>query len=150
MGILLRWDLKLFKIEDVRKSSELNRSKNVRRTGDGDNFASYLNSGSISDNKNIPATSSITSADAIFAAQMVNDEEEREIRKKLIKKGKNLIEMLEEIRDSLLFGEISKDRLIEISRMVKKKDFSSTDDVLNNIIEEIELRVEVELAKIMK
>lgn len=140
----------MLKIEDVRKSSELNRSKNVRRTGDGDNFASYLNSRNISDNKNIQASSSITSADAIFAAQMVNDEEEREIRKKLIKKGKNLIEGLEEIRDSLLFGEISKDRLIEISRMVKRKDFLSTDDVLNDIVEEIELRVEVELAKIMK
>ena len=140
----------MLKIEDVRKSSELNRSKNVRRTGDGDNFASYLNSGNISDNKNIQASSSITSADAIFAAQMVNDEEEREIRKKQVKRGFVLIEKLEEIRDALLDGYVSKDKLIEISRFVKEHQVESGDARLQEIIAEIELRVEVELAKLTR
>ena len=47
-------------------------------------------------------------------------------------------------------GEISKDRLIEISRLVKQKDVSSADEKLQEIMQEIELRVEVELAKLMR
>ena len=37
-------------------------------------------------------------ADAIFAAQMVDADEEKEVRKKLIKRGQTLLEKLEEIR----------------------------------------------------
>ena len=101
-------------------------------------------------NKEVQATAALTSADAIFAAQSVSDEEERQIRKKLIKKGSTLLDNLEEIRDGLLRGEISKDRLIEISRLVKQKDVSSADEKLQEIMQEIELRVEVELAKLMR
>ncbi len=47
-------------------------------------------------------------------------------------------------------GVISKEKLIEISRLVKDKKFHSEDPRLTEIIGEIELRVEVELAKLMK
>ena len=76
--------------------------------------------------------------------------EEREARRKLLKHGQSLIEKLEEIRRGLLAGHISKDKLIEISRFVKDKHFQVEDDRLNEIIAEIELRVEVELAKLMR
>ena len=81
---------------------------------------------------------------------MVVDEEEREIKKKLIKRGNALLEKLEEIRDALLFGSISKEKLIEISRFVKERNFNSNDESLQEIIQEIELRVEVELAKLTR
>ena len=140
----------MFKVEDIRKSNELAQGKNVRKTSTGVSFSDYLSSGKIDQNQQVQATSAITSADAIFAAQMVSDEEEHQIKKKLIKKSNTLIDNLEEIRNGLLSGEISKDRLIEISRFVKQKDISSQDERLQEILQEIELRVEVELAKLMK
>ena len=81
---------------------------------------------------------------------MVSDEEEREIRKKLVKRGNQLLEKLEDIRDGLLAGYISTDKLIEISRMIKEPQFASSDPKLQEIMAEIELRVEVELAKLTK
>ena len=81
---------------------------------------------------------------------MAGENEEEEIKKKLLKRGKNLIERLEEIRDGLLIGSISKERLIEISRFVKEQSYESADKRLTELLEEIELRVEVELAKLMK
>lgn len=74
----------------------------------------------------------------------------KEVRKKLIKRGQTLLEKLEEIRDGLLMGYISRDRLIEISRLVKDNRYQSEDPRLQEILGEIELRVEVELAKLMK
>ena len=138
----------MFKIEDVRKTTELTQGKNIRKTG-GENFVDYLNTGGVSKQDQIQATSAMTSADAIFAAQMVQDEEERQIRQKLVKKGNALLEKLEEIRDGLLAGEISREKLIEISRFVKERDMQSSDPRLQEILQEIELRVEVELAKLM-
>lgn len=81
---------------------------------------------------------------------MVDADEEKEVRKKLIKRGQTLLEKLEEIRDGLLMGYISRDRLIEISRLVKDNRYQSEDPRLQEILGEIELRVEVELAKLMK
>ena len=60
------------------------------------------------------------------------------------------MEKLEEIRDGLLAGQISKDKLIEISRMVKENRPPAQDPVLQEILDEIELRVEVELAKLTR
>lgn len=68
----------------------------------------------------------------------------------MLKRGKNLIEKLEEIRDGLLLGSISRESLINISRMVKERRYESADPRLKEIMDEIELRVEVELAKLMK
>lgn len=139
----------MFKVEDIRKTNELTRGKSIGKVSSGENFADYLKTGMAEKNKEVSATAALTSADAIFAAQSISDEEERQIRKKLIKKGNTLLENLEEIREGLLSGEISKDRLIEISRFVKQKDVSSADQKLQEIMQEIELRVEVELAKLM-
>ena len=81
---------------------------------------------------------------------MVDDEEQKQIRKKLRRRAEELIEKLEEIRDGLLSGQISKDKLIEISRMVKAQHPSSDDLRLQEILSDIELRVEVELAKLTR
>ena len=102
------------------------------------------------DKASLTAASGVSSSDALLAIQMAGDDEEQEIRKKLLKRGKNLIEKLEEIRDGLLLGSISRESLINISRMVKERRYESADPRLKEIMDEIELRVEVELAKLMK
>lgn len=139
----------MFKVEDIRKTNELVQGKNVKKIG-GENFADYLNTANVSKNNQVQATAAMTSAEAIFAAQAVDEEEERQVRRKLVKKGLTLLENLEEIRNGLLAGHISKDRLIEISRFVKEKNRSCHDPKLEEIMQEIELRVEVELAKLMR
>ena len=140
----------MFKVEDIRKTNELTQGKNTKKVSSETSFADFLKVQTAQEKQQIQTTSAVASADAIFAAQMISDEEESQIRKKLIKKGKDLLDSLEEIREGLLFGEISKDRLIEISRMVKQKDVSSQDEKLQAILQEIELRVEVELAKLTR
>ena len=139
----------MFKVEDIRTTSEPVSGKNVKKTG-SENFADYRQTSGASKASAVQATAAVTSADAIFAAQMVDGEEERQRRRKLIKKGNALLDNLEEIREGLLLGEISKSRLIEISRFVKEKDMVESDPRLREIIEEIELRVEVELAKLTR
>lgn len=140
----------MFKVNDINKAKELNSSKTVKKSEGGDSFSSYLQKTASSGSAPISGTGNIAVADAIFATQMVGNEEEREMRRKMVKRGQQLIEKLEEIRDSLLAGHISKERLIDISRMVKERSINASDERLNEIMAEIELRVEVELAKLTK
>lgn len=140
----------MFRIDDIRKSAELAKGKSTRKVSTGESFSEYLKMSSAQEGNNIQNTTAMTSADAIFAAQMVDGEEERQKKQKLLKRSYGLLDRLEEIRDGLLLGSISKDKLIEISRMVKNKNIKCDDEKLMEIMEEIELRVEVELAKIMR
>lgn len=139
----------MFKVSDVNKNKELSSTKSAKKVG-GESFSSYLSESVKSESAQVSQMSNISVADAIFATQMVNGEEEREIKKKLLKKANTFIDKLEEIRDGLLVGHISKDKLIDISRMVKERQVETSDERLKSIMEEIELRVEVELAKLMR
>ena len=134
----------MIKVNDINKSNELNSAKTAKRPGEGPSFSSFLSE--TMKNNNAP----VSGAGNIFATQMVNGEEEREIRKKLLKRGNQLLDKLEEIRDALLTGYIATDKLIDISRMVKEKQAETSDPKLQEIMAEIELRVEVELAKLTK
>lgn len=140
----------MIKVSELNKTSDVGSSNTVRKTSGDVNFSDFLSNISTMKNQQINASSGISVTDAIFAAQMVNDEEKKEIRKKLVKRGFNLIEKLEEIRDALLLGEISKEKLIEISRLIRENKPDTDDDRLLEIIAEIELRTEVELAKLTR
>lgn len=138
----------MFKVDDVNKNTKIATGKSVSRSSGGADFAQYLNIEGNKAPQDVKATAAVASADAIFAAQMVDDEEKQQIRKKMIKKGYDLLDKLDEIRQGLLQGEIAKEKLIEIARFVKNNDFNTDDERLKQILGEIELRVEVEIAKI--
>lgn len=139
----------MIKVNDINKTSDLNKSKGVKKAG-GESFSSYLSETMRSTSNQVNSASGISITDAIFAAQMVNGEEEREIRKKLLKRGNQLVDKLEEIRDALLTGYITTDKLIDISRMIKENQVESADPRLQEIMAEVNLRVEVELAKLTR
>lgn len=136
-------------VNDINKVKETTTARSKKKTSGG-NFSAYLHDVMQPAEDGISGTVPVAAADAILAAQAAGDEEERELRKKQLNRGRSLLEKLEEIRDSLLRGYISKERLIEIARQVREKKFTAQDERLNEIIGEIELRVEVELAKLMK
>jgi len=140
----------MFKVGDVNKSDKLSGNKSIKKTSSDTSFADLLNNITSSKNQQVRGSSGISVADAIFATQMIDDEEEKQIRKKLIKRGFSLIDKLEEIREAILLGYISRDKLIEISRLIKENQVESSDPKLQEILCDIELRVEVELAKLTK
>jgi hypothetical protein len=55
---------------------------------------------------------------------------------------------LEELRIGLLLGHIPRDRLADLSRMVRDRREDAEDPQLAALLDEIELRAEVELAKL--
>jgi hypothetical protein len=84
----------------------------------------------------------------LLAVQGVGDTLEQEQRRRLISYGEDIIDKLEEVRHGLLMGSIPKERLIALAQMVRSRRDKVTDPRLAAILDEIELRAEVELAKL--
>jgi hypothetical protein len=88
--------------------------------------------------------------DALLAVQASGDALEQENRRRMIKRGDDLLDMLEEIRHGLLMGSIPKDSLVTLAQMVRSRRDTVTDPRLAGVLDEIELRAEVELAKLSR
>lgn len=140
----------MINISEINKNKEISTGSKVKKTSSGESFSAYLNKVSQPENTPVSGVGALSGADVLLAAQMVDEEDERKLRQKVVERGKSLLEKLEEIRNALLIGSISKERLLEISRYVKEHHFTSDDPRLEEIIAEIELRVEVELAKLTR
>ena len=64
--------------------------------------------------------------------------------------GDDLLNRLDDLRLAILDGVLSKDKLTELAHNLRQKRQNSDDPKLNEIIDEIELRVEVEVAKLTR
>mgnify|MGYP002629659814 CR=1 FL=1 len=95
--------------------------------------------------------SSVRGVDAMLAAQEVPvSQSDDRTRKKLQDYGDDLLDRLDDLRLGILLGAYSKDKLAELAQRLRQKRDNSEDRKLNEIIAEIELRVEVEIAKLTR
>ncbi len=84
--------------------------------------------------------------DGLLALQEVPDAADG--RSKGLARGADLLDRLDEIRHALLRGAISRERLAELHRYVLAKKTVVDDARLGAILDEIDLRASVELAKL--
>lgn len=69
-------------------------------------------------------------------------------RSKLLGRGKNLLDALERLRGQLLHGRLSPQIMRDLTRQLAEQRQTVMDPALGELMEEIELRAAVELAKL--
>ncbi len=89
--------------------------------------------------------SSLTNLDALIALQEVDDPQER--KKRAAQRGKNLLDSLDQLKAAMLAGKVSAVALQRITEQLRGRA-PSADPHLDDILAHIELRAEVELAKL--
>ena len=87
----------------------------------------------------------VAGIDALLALQGVEDPAER--RRRAISRGRQVLDVLEEIRLSLLSGAGDRSALGRLKGIVAQLKQETGDSALDQVLAEIELRAEVELAK---
>jgi hypothetical protein len=136
------------------KSPSTTKSKKSKRVGAASrgNFSDSLSkvTEASGEPSAITETTSVSPVGAILAAQEVTDDSEQEARRQMAKRGGDILERLDEIRHDLLIGAIPKDRLTNLAQSLRAKRTSVSDPRLIEIIDEIELRAEVEIAKLTR
>tara|TARA_B100001142_G_C14259277_1_gene626368 strand:- start:58 stop:492 length:435 start_codon:yes stop_codon:yes gene_type:complete len=91
--------------------------------------------------------STIGSLDSILAAQEVSDSTDEHSKGALVQYGDQLLNYLDEIKLDILNGAIPKEKLTNLAQILRQNRQVCDDHHLNSIIDEVELRVEVEVAK---
>ena len=89
---------------------------------------------------------SAVSVNPLLAAQEVTDATDETKRARA--HGEAVLDRLDELRHGLLMGHIPKERLEELTRLVRQRRLKVEDARLKEILDHIELRAEVELAKL--
>lgn len=137
------------KVSGTGSSSAAGQGRRADRSGrPTGEFARHLGATEgVGEQSPVDAASPLAAVDALLAAQCVTDTTDREARRNLIRHGEDILERLEEIRLGLLAGGMSRQRLIELASLVRNRRDSVADPRLAAILDEIDLRAQVELAK---
>jgi hypothetical protein len=119
------------------------QSGNVRRTSTS-SFA-LPDATSTSETRSAVAPKAAASIDALLAMQGIEDPVER--RKRSVQRGKSALDVLDDLKIGLLSGNFDASTVGRLRDAAANLKSSSGDPGLDSVLSEIELRVEVELAK---
>jgi hypothetical protein len=96
--------------------------------------------------KNVTGAAPLNGADAMLALEEVADATER--NRKARERGSAMLDRLEAIRIGLLDGVVASETIAELGRLVRDRRDGAGDPRLAGLLDEIELRAAVELAKL--
>jgi hypothetical protein len=95
---------------------------------------------------NVTQTANLTNIGALLALQTQDDVGER--RRRAAKRSTTLLDQLDEIRIAILGGGVSRDQVNALAATLRNYRDQVDDPALNIILDDVELRAEVELAKL--
>ena len=134
----------LMRIEKSGKTRTTARSGGTARSGSGAEFKVDLGAGTHKTRQASPAAAA-DDIGPLLAMQVVDEREYA--RKRNIRRGNDLLDTLEAIKADLLSGQIVPERLTRMMSILAKAR-GSADPELDQLLDHIELRARVELAKL--
>lgn len=136
----------------IQGTGTTTQSKSIKKTttqkSQSSDFGAMV-SDSVSETASSGHAQSLESLDSLLILQQVD---ERENRRQALHSGDDLLDDLARMRSALLGGNVSEKQLIELERKVNdlqilKDKQSFADPRLFEVLSDIQLRVQVELAK---
>jgi hypothetical protein len=138
------------KVPEIRSTpaQKAKATKKSAATG-GPSFSDHLSKVSPSGGETESAkdVAGVSGVSSILAVQEVQNDTEDRTRREMIRYGEDILDKLEELRRDLLIGAIPKERLANMAQTLRSRKATVTDPRLLQLINDIELRAEVELAK---
>ncbi len=144
----------LMKISKAGPSKQTASAKKKKSTAKAGEFASQVRSVVSADDvegaQAAGGMAPVGALESILVVQEVPDALGGPSKGILVRYGDQLLDHLDAIRLEILSGAISKEKLANLAQMLRQKRQTCDDPRLNAIIDEIELRVEVEVAKLTR
>jgi len=141
------------KVGSTRSTSASQKSRKAggSHAAPGSGFADALSQvGGVSEAGAVDAPTSLTGVEGILAIQSVNPDDQNTSRQRMAQRGEDILDELDDVRVQLLNGSISKEKLTNLAQNVRSKREEGIDPRLSAILDEIELRAEVEIAKLTR
>ncbi len=136
------------KVENTRGTGPGSTRKTNRTSGaSGSSFSKMLESSAGADapSESVPTTS----VDSLLAVQAAGEKGFGDGSGKQARaRAESMLDRLDEIRHGMLTGSVARSTLTDLERTIKQTRESVNDPALNEILDEVELRAKVELAKL--
>ncbi len=129
----------------VAKPSSKTGKSGKAQAADG-SFGDYV-SAETTETAATSTTQSIAQVDALLAIQGAEDPTERAARQRARSRAGNILDALDKIRMAMLNGTLTLGHMIDIADVVAAHREKIADPALTAIMDEIDLRAQVELAK---
>lgn len=145
----------VMKIKNVSGSAKTGETRGPRRAGAAsgefsDQVRAAQGADAAGSAASVAGASGVAGVDGILAAQDVGDATEDAARRQTREYGEHLLDYLETIRHGLLQGFVPMESLANLAQSMRQRRLNISDPGLLEIIQEIELRAEVELAKLSR
>lgn len=133
------------KVEGPKRGEGISKGKKTSSAGNMD-FSQYVSSGA-SESQSASATHSIAQLDVLLAAQSVENPTERAAKKRARVRADNILGKLEDVRIAMLGNNLTVGHMIDVADVVASHRDKIHDPLLTAIMDEIDLRAQVEIAK---
>lgn len=126
----------------VRSTTPVRRTSKANKAS-GTSFSEHLEGAD--ETSGVHSSSALGSVSGVLDLQEVDDALARAARGKL--RAEDLLDKLDDIRLDLLSGTLTKTKLLKLAEVVNSRRTEVSDPKLSAILDEIDLRAQVELAK---
>lgn len=134
------------KVEGPKGPQSASKSKKSSSAGGDVDFSQFVRSGP-QETASTKTTQSIAQVDSLLAVQAAEDPTERAARGRARKRADIILQELDKIRISMLGGNLTVGHMIDVADVVASHRDRIQDPALTAIMDEIDLRAQVELAK---
>lgn len=141
------------KVSNIGPAKGVDKAKRKSGAASSDAFADDLRAATTDAPEQASGTvggSAVAGVGAVLAVQAADDATQGRSKGLLMARGDRLLDRLEDLQMALLTGRMPKEKVIELAQALREKRPTSDDNDLNALIDEIELRAEVELAKLTR
>lgn len=144
------------KVKGPGSSKETGKSGKVSKKADSADihsakFGSMLATGDAADTQGADkagASSSIAQIDVLLMAQEAEDPTQKQARQRMQKRSHTILDALDGVRIKMLGGRLTVGDMIDVADVVASHRERIDDPVLTDLMDEIDLRAQVELAKL--
>lgn len=130
----------------VSNAKPIKKAGSVAATGFADALAAAEGVGAVEAAEATKSIAPVGALGGLLGAQEVDEREAR--RRKEVKRGKLTLDVLSNLRDALLIGSLPYSTIRQLEQLVAQQRADTNDPTLSAILNEIEVRAAVELAKL--
>lgn len=135
------------KIEGPGQAQGAGKSKKAGKADRAGNIFESLVTPGAQETAATKTTQSIAMVDALLAVQGAEDPTARAARRRVRERAENVLDELDKLRMAMLSGNLTVGHMIDIADVVASHREKVNDPALTALMDEIDLRAQVELAK---
>lgn len=138
------------KIQGPSKTGGASKSGKTSSKGKTDNTFGNMVTNAAQETQNTAATQSIAKVDALLSVQSVESSTERATKRRMRERGDKVLRQLDHLRLGILTGNLTLGQVIDVADVVASHRETIDDPGLTAVLDEIDLRAQIEIAKSRK